>query len=398
MPISLKKLLMVSPQANLGGGAERMMEDFLLGLSIDFKATQVKTVFLKDGPFVPRLRSLGFDVEIIGKTRLSRPWTCWSTFWKLKACAESFRPDVIFSWMAYGHLFGGLLGTAMNIPASWYQISFAKGWVDRIASKIPAASLICVSDYVLREQSRLVSFSRSGNALTRVWPCVNFDHIAAARTVDKAEHRRRLGLNESDFNLTLVGRLQAWKGIHTVIQAMPALLATQPGAHLYIVGGEHSEEKGYARYLEKLIFDLGLQNCVTLAGRQEEPWNWMCVADVVVHASDREPFGIVAIEGMACGKPLITGKDGGVVEAARDEIEALHVGFNDVDGMGRALSRLALNAGLRETLSSNGLKRAQEFTRQVYTQKIFECLSHAASLKLKDHSGKVNQIPSTLAN
>ena len=61
--------------------------------------------------------------------------------------------------------------------------------------------------------------------------------------------------------------------------------------------------------------------------------------DVVVHASDREPFGIVILEAMALGKPVVAGADGGPREIVSDGVDGLLAPFGDADALAHAVLR-----------------------------------------------------------
>ena len=95
--------------------------------------------------------------------------------------------------------------------------------------------------------------------------------------------------------------MQRWKGIHVLIEAMPIILKAHPDAHCVVVGGRHALEPDYPEFVQAKIGDLGLEAQVTLVGLQHNVPEWMQAMDVIVHASDHEPFGIVVIEAMALG-------------------------------------------------------------------------------------------------
>src|SRR5439155_3346393 len=111
-----------------------------------------------------------------------------------------------------------------------------------------------------------------------------------------------------------VGRLQRWKGFHVLVEAMPRILRSHPAAQCVLVGGEHALEPDYKRFLEDRITSLGLQERIHLVGQQQNVAEWTTAMDVFVHASDREPFGMVVVEAMALGKPVVASADAGPTE------------------------------------------------------------------------------------
>ena len=117
--------------------------------------------------------------------------------------------------------------------------------------------------------------------------------------------------------------------MHTVVEAMPGVLGSHPEAHAVIVGGDHPLEPGYREQLRSLIASHGIADRVHLAGYQPDARDWMATFDVAVHASDNEPFGLVVLEAMALGKPLVAGARGGPAEIVRDGVDGFLVEYGD---------------------------------------------------------------------
>lgn len=140
----------------------------------------------------------------------------------------------------------------------------------------------------------------------------------------------------------LVARLQRWKGIHGLVEALPRVLAKHDGVHSVIVGRDHPLEPGYREELVGLASELGIADRLHLMGYQPDPRRWMEAFDVVVHASDNEPFGLVVlVEAMAAGKPLVAGAAGGPTEIMRDGIDGFLVGFGDRELLAERIGALS---------------------------------------------------------
>jgi glycosyltransferase involved in cell wall biosynthesis len=162
--------------------------------------------------------------------------------------------------------------------------------------------------------------------------------------------------------LGLVARLQRWKGVHVLVAALPHVLRAHPEAHVVVVGGDHPLEPGYRLELEQLAARLGVADRVHLTGYQADARSWMRAFDVVVHASDNEPFGLVLLEAMALGKPLVAGAEGGPTELVRDGEEGFLVPFGDAAGMADRISQLLADPELGRRLGGAGLERARAFS------------------------------------
>jgi len=370
-PISV---LIVMPQANLGGGAELMLLNFLFGARKIRPAWRFAVFFLHPGPFIDVLVAHGFEVAGTTNVRLRKPWTCAGALVRLCAHVKKLKANAILSWVAYGHIFGGLAGLGSRIPTLWYQIGFATGWTDRLASRIHSDRIIAVSEHIAKRQR----FLDSRCPVVTVLPGIDLERFSE---VDQEELRARLRLPSRARIAVLVGRLQRWKGIHTAIAAMPQVVAAVPNARLIVVGGVHDLEPDYPGELNAQVRRSAVEQSIALVGRQDNVFDWMCAADVVIHASSNEPFGIVAIEGMACGRPIITGNDGGVVEAVRDGIEGIHVPYEDWEQLAEALIRIFQDPLLGKEMGQRGLDRARGFSRDRYSSEICQHLDEAIAIR-----------------
>lgn len=112
-----------------------------------------------------------------------------------------------------------------------------------------------------------------------------------------------------------VGRLVEWKGQHVLIQAAPRVLAAFPDVQFWIVGAPVSAEAdAYERTLRRMVEELGLEDRVIFTGHVKDVDRlYREKFDIAVHTSvEGEPFGLVLIEAMAYGVPVVA-SDGGAV-------------------------------------------------------------------------------------
>jgi glycosyltransferase involved in cell wall biosynthesis len=127
--------------------------------------------------------------------------------------------------------------------------------------------------------------------------------------------------------------------MHVLVEAMPRVLRSYPNASCVVVGGEHAMEPDYPRFLGRRIAELGLGDRVLLAGLQPNVPVWMQAMDVVVHASDHEPFGIVILEAMALEKPVVAGDAGGPTEILTEGETGLLTPYGDAEALASAILR-----------------------------------------------------------
>ena len=126
---------------------------------------------------------------------------------------------------------------------------------------------------------------------------------------------QKYGLKPEQPTILTVARLaevQRHKGYDRVLQALPEIRNAIPDVHYLIVG------KGKDRpRIQEAITNLGLQDCVTLAGfvPDEQLCDYYNLCDMYAMPSKKEGFGIVYLEAMACGKPVLAGDRDGAVDA-----------------------------------------------------------------------------------
>jgi glycosyltransferase involved in cell wall biosynthesis len=173
-------------------------------------------------------------------------------------------------------------------------------------------------------------------------------------------------------------RLVERKGIGNAISAV----ASVPDAELHIAGGpaaEGLESDSEARRLRKLARDLGIADRVVLRGRVDRDAmpGLLRSADVVVCVPWYEPFGIVPLEAMACGVPVVASAVGGQTDSVVHGVTGLHVPPRDPDRLAVTLRSLLADPQRRAELGAAGARRARErygfdriahATREVYAE------------------------------
>ena len=156
--------------------------------------------------------------------------------------------------------------------------------------------------------------------------------------VDRAEARSRYGLPENAQVLVSVGALVERKGMHRVIDCLPALLRHHPNLHYLIVGGGSPEGNNHAE-LTAQVARLGLAGRVYFLGAlPPDELRWpLSASDVFALATRNEGWANVFLEAMACGLPVVSTDVGGNAEVVcRDELGII-VPFGDMAALQQAL-------------------------------------------------------------
>ncbi|HLM18437.1 MAG TPA: glycosyltransferase [Acidimicrobiia bacterium] len=164
----------------------------------------------------------------------------------------------------------------------------------------------------------------------------------------------------SRHRIVVVSRLVERKGIGNVIAA----LAQLRDAELVVAGGgdvASLQDDPEARRLIELAAQCGVEDRVELRGRlgRDDVPPLLRSADVVVCAPWYEPFGLVALEAMACGVPVVTTAVGGLVDTVINGVTGVHVPPRDVDALAAALRELFEDPDRRRAFGSAGAERAR---------------------------------------
>ena len=316
-------------------------------------------VFLERGPMARKVQDLGARVTELEAGRARELGRLASTARRLGGIFRASRADVVVSWMPKAHLYSAPAAAALGLPAVWFQHGTPSRTdpMDRLVLMLPARAVIAPSRTVAAAQHALWP-----HRPTRVaYPGIDVDRLAGAAG-GRNGRLAELGVPPGAPVLGLVARLQRWKGIHVLVAALPELLRSHPDAHVVVVGGDHPLEPGYREELDALAARLDVADRVHMAGYQPDAGAWMREFDVVVHASDNEPFGLVVLEAMALGKPLVAGAEGGPAEIIRDGVEGVLVPFGDSRALAARVSELLADPERGRRMGTAAVGRAREFS------------------------------------
>ena len=208
-------------------------------------------------------------------------------------------------------------------------------------------------------------YGADSDRITVIPPGVDTNHFFP---MSRAIARERLGVRPDDWNILFVGRIEHLKGIDTLIRAI-ALLAHECPTWVQkmcvaIIGGDPgSNENAELERLKQMRTQLGLNDLVTFLGARDQDqlrYNY-AAADFVVMPSRYESFGMVALEAMACGRPVIASEVGGLAYLVRDGETGFHVSEGDHVQLATAIAHLLQDDVTRERLSRQAVTWAQNY-------------------------------------
>lgn len=183
---------------------------------------------------------------------------------------------------------------------------------------------------------------------------------------DRAAARRRVGLPEDALVVQFVGRIQPLKAPDVLLRAAAELVRRDPELArrlvIPILGGPSGSGLEHPDSLQELAEELGLTDRVRFVPpvSRTELADWYRAADLVAVPSHNESFGLVAVESLASGTPVVAARVGGLPVAVGDA--GVLVDGHDPTRWAAELARLLADPGLRQQLSARAVVHAKAFS------------------------------------
>ena len=168
--------------------------------------------------------------------------------------------------------------------------------------------------------------------------------------------RKEYKLDDS-FTVGIVGRIEEEKGQYLVINAIKKLVEEGINAKALIVG--HAMSEGYLNALKADIKKNNIENNILFTGFTREAQKLMQLCDCLVLATDRETFGLVLVEAMACGIAVIGSDSGGPLEIIDDGKTGLLFKTKDYNSLACGIEKLIQNSSLRERIAKAGQEKCE---------------------------------------
>jgi len=374
------RILVTVPWGEPLGGAEAMLQAVLDGAQEE--GHELELVFFKPGPWPAALTDAGFRVEVVSAGRLREAHRWVLTVLRLARLMRSRRPDLMLNWAAKTQLYGSpaavLAGMADRV-VWWQQAIPRRSWLDGCATMLPAAAIGCYSGASARAQARL-------------FPARHTFVVAAGAPVPQASSQQPPLELPSDVPIVgLVGRLQPWKGQDRLLRAQALLRERGHEMHTVIVGGDaYGLSAEYAQSLPDLVGQLGLTDAVTMTGQVPEAGPYIEQMDILVNASDPEPFGIVLLEGMSRGVAVVAVDSGGPGEFIEHGRTGLLARSGEPSALADALEPLLVSPSQREAIGQAGQESfMREFTDAAMRRRFFDNLQQVLQARGGGSNGRV---------
>lgn len=181
---------------------------------------------------------------------------------------------------------------------------------------------------------------------------------------------QQFNIRPKEIMIGIIGRIDWWKGQDYFIEAIGQVAKTIPNVKGLIIGEIYNDPAGrnyqYMDRLRSLVRSLKLNDKIIFTGFRSDIPRLISSLDVVVHASSKpEPFGLVIIEAMAAGKPIIATAAGGVLDIVDDGVNGILVPCKDANFMAQAILKIISNQEYAKRMGLSARQRIiEKFTVQ----------------------------------
>lgn len=409
---SIKRVAMLSvhtcPLAMLGGKETGGMNVYVRDLSMEFSRRGIAVdVFTRSqNPHLPHvMHEIGPNGRVIHiPTGPEEPYDKNKVFDYLPefvngvkqfARSEGIQYDIIHShyWLSGW--------AARELRAEWgapivqmfHTLGKMKNAVAASPAEMETARRIETEAEIVRDVDRLVAatitekdqlvrlYGADPHKISIVPPGVDIMHF---HPMPRRLAQQKIGLDSHDWMILFVGRIEPLKGVDTLIRAMALLAHECPTwvsrLSLAIIGGDpNANENAEMERLKAMHAQLNLGDLVVFLGAKDQNTlqYYYNAAEAVVMPSHYESFGMVALEAMACGTPVIASDVGGLSHLVRDGETGFHVPSGNHLTLASTLARLLQDDALRRRLGEQATYWAQNYSWVKIGDRVLDAYRHA---------------------
>lgn len=338
-------------------------------------------IFVKNQVEALKKRGIAVDVAAItnpqsGKKNVLMKYTSWMLR-TLKAFLTKGRKyhivhaHYVFPSGMLGLLFKKCFGTRLIVTAHGGDIDKMARKNDRLFNW--TKRILQESDHVIAVGNELYDtilneFNVPAEKISIINMGVNREIF---KPINKEVARSSCGMKEETIPILFVGNMIRQKGLLELMEAMSQLIRLESSIHLYLIGPE--KDHAFMEELQLFINERGIQEHISFLGTKEqtEIAKWMAAAEIFVLPSHIEGFGLVALEAMACGTPVVGTNVGGLKYLLGDQAGKI-VPPMDSNAIQHAISQLLSDKKECETIIKNGEKRAEENDQEEMLDRVMD--------------------------
>ena len=271
--------------------------------------------------------------------------------------------DVVHTHMSRGHAFGVILRLMTGVPvvATAHNRSFQLHWR--------------MNDYVIANSQATYDYHRRVNRVAnrqmeKVHCFTDLERFKHVKPLDITIVKRQMRLKGDEFLVGVVGEVVARKGHLYLFEALSRVVRELPNLKLVLLG-RFNRKEAYVKKLRAIQLRDKIFCHVKWLGLRWNIQDFMAAFDLTVVPSVEEPLGLVALESMAAGTPVVASRTGGLPEIVRPGENGLLVPPKDPIALADAIIKMAASESERQRLGDNGRRMVQaEFDPKLLTRQV----------------------------
>jgi len=341
---------------NLYGGVERLLASLQEWAPLAPDLDQ-RFALCYQGRLARELSAHGASVHALGEVHASRPWQVLGARRQLRRWIEhnQIQAAICHSWWPYAVFAPAARRAGIPVGLWVHETTTGRGWLERWAGRRRP-------DFLLTWGTGMAA------ALHRLFPQPAAEILGPPvpippplSTAARAAARAQQGAASGDVVLLQASRFEPWKGHGLLIEAL-ARLRDLPSWQLWVAGGaQRPHEAAYGRALRTRAAQLGLQERIHWLGERTDVSRLMQAADIFCQPNtEPEPYGVVFLEALAAGLPVVATAPGGATEIITPACGYLTA--PEPAAVAGALRACITNPGERRRLAAAGPDRARELS------------------------------------
>ncbi len=421
----IKRIAMLSvhtcPLATLGGKETGGMNVYVRDLSRELcrRGIYVDIYTRSQNPTIPRTPPLAEGGRVIHvKAGPERPYNKNHVYYhldefvagvKAQAVTDQIEYDLIYSHYWLSGLVAAALRQAWDIPIvqMFHTLAEMKNRVAQTPAERETDQRLNCEGEIMRFADRLVAatpleknqmtwlYGANPDKINIVPPGVDLNRF---KPISQPEARECIGVPRHHQMILFVGRIQPLKGIDILMKALALVKKREPvlikNICVSIIGGDPDPDSGIEqaefKRLDSLRAELDISDLVTFLGAKDQDTlvYYYSAAEMVVMPSHYESFGMVAIEAMACGTPVVASDVGGLSFSIEDGYNGYLVPGRDPQALADKIILLLRHRVLRDQLS----EQTQAWVTRYSWENIAEELLEVFEQTLEQYNGQVDLI------
>lgn len=322
-----------------------------------------------DGELSGEIRGLGIPVSVLDLRPFFRRRRFLAAAGQLQRLFAELHPDVVEAHLTWSRFLALFAAWRASVPL---RVGFEQGDLYMNSWKFRVANFFAqfLAHRIVVCSEALAEWVHATHGISRSRLLVMHNCVDLSRFRKDGPKARDIDFSHGTTVFCAVGTLGRGvnKRVDICIRALAAARSAGANAGLVICGdGEQRDE------LERLAVSLGIASHVMFLGTRSDVAAVLRACDVFCHAASFEPFGIVAIEAMAVGLPIVVPSSGGIQETLAHGVSGLLYPALDHRALGEAMRTLTSNPHLRASIGLAGHRVAEEkFSVQQYLSKLYQ--------------------------